>query len=158
MGDATVPHALAAFRMGAVIFIGTWCLHTHFDYRLVFLLLTVPQIVRWCGAEHGAIRAGARIALAALSLVLWSLAWRHGLERAIGSAVPGLMLDAALGWLLAATLLVGTVLSLPDWAVPRACRGAPLVDLPVVPAGAILSLPLDGGHRRPDRGFGAGSA
>lgn len=38
---------IAAFRMGGLIYIGTFLFDSNWDYRLAFLIFTIPQIVRW---------------------------------------------------------------------------------------------------------------
>ncbi len=38
---------LDAFWAGAGVYVATFCLFHSFDYRLVFLLLTIPQLLRW---------------------------------------------------------------------------------------------------------------
>lgn len=44
--------ALAAFETGASIYIGTYMLGNNFDYRLAFLLLTVPQLFVWSADQN----------------------------------------------------------------------------------------------------------
>ncbi|HEY3072010.1 MAG TPA: glycosyltransferase 87 family protein, partial [Candidatus Limnocylindrales bacterium] len=38
-----------AFTMGSLLFLGTFALSINFGYRLVLLLLTLPQLFRWIG-------------------------------------------------------------------------------------------------------------
>jgi hypothetical protein len=38
---------LAAFRMGASIYVGTFLLGNNWDYRLAFLIFVVPQLMKW---------------------------------------------------------------------------------------------------------------
>jgi hypothetical protein len=49
--EKTVPVAsernLAAFRMGASIYVGTFLLGNNWDYRLAFLILVIPQLIEW---------------------------------------------------------------------------------------------------------------
>lgn len=116
---ATDEHALAAFRVGAAVFLGTFCLGSNFDYRLLCLLLTVPQLVDWCTATRGRVRLAVRALTALVPLLLWSMTWRRALAARIGSEMPGLMLDEVLTWGLVAGLLVTLVLSLPGWLLPR---------------------------------------
>ncbi len=44
---ATNERNLAAFRMGASIYLGTFLLGNNFDYRLAFLVFVVPQLSQW---------------------------------------------------------------------------------------------------------------
>ena len=39
--------SLVGFHAGALIYLGTFAVANNFDYRLVFLLLTLPQLVEW---------------------------------------------------------------------------------------------------------------
>jgi hypothetical protein len=76
---------LTAFRMGAVIFVGVFATAVSFDYRLVFLLLTVPQILDWMPGRDlwGAIST---VAIVLLVLALWLIhgPWtRFGLDQLV---------------------------------------------------------------------------
>ena len=67
---ATGPAAqrdLDLFVAGAGVYVCSYALFRNFDYRLVFLLLTIPQLVRWA-AER---RPLAVLPLAALLATLW---------------------------------------------------------------------------------------
>jgi hypothetical protein len=39
--------SLVAFHLGSLLFLGTFATANNFDYRLVFLLLTLPKLFRW---------------------------------------------------------------------------------------------------------------
>ncbi len=115
---ATDGHALHAFRIGAGVFVGTFCLGSNFDYRLLCLLLAVPQVVRWCQTSRGPARGAACLAATLIPLLLWSMTWRKGFASVLGSQTPGLMLDELLTWTLLLLLLVALCLSLPGWLLP----------------------------------------
>jgi hypothetical protein len=55
------------FCAGAGIYVATFALVRSFDYRLVFLLLTIPQLVRWATAG----RALAAATLCGIFVTLW---------------------------------------------------------------------------------------
>src|SRR5207302_822458 len=55
------------FVAGSAIYVGTFALAQNFDYRLVFLLLTIPQLFRWTRTG----RATALIALVLVQATLW---------------------------------------------------------------------------------------
>jgi hypothetical protein len=61
------PRELDLFWAGAGIYVATFALGRSSDYRLVFLLLTIPQLVRWASAG----RALAITALCGVLLTLW---------------------------------------------------------------------------------------
>lgn len=58
---------LDLFVAGAGIYVLTYVLFRSYEYRLVFLLLALPQLLRWARAG----RALAQLSLAALLAVLW---------------------------------------------------------------------------------------
>lgn len=62
---------LVAFRAGVLVYGATFLLGSNWDYRLVFVLFTLPQLFAWSRGAHGALRAGAGVALAAVLAVLW---------------------------------------------------------------------------------------
>ena len=67
--DAGPPvAAVAGFRAGALIYVGTFLVGMSFDYRKCFLLLTLPQLFQWQRSAGGPLRAPARFALASLLL------------------------------------------------------------------------------------------
>lgn len=50
---ASEDRNLAAFRMGASVYLGTFLLGNNWDYRLAFLVLVVPQLSQWIWREKG---------------------------------------------------------------------------------------------------------
>ena len=66
-GDAASRRDLDLFWAGAGVYVGSFAVLRSFDYRLVFLLLTLPQLLRWAAAR----RAIAVVTLLALFGALW---------------------------------------------------------------------------------------
>jgi len=68
---------LAAFRMGASIYIGTFLLGNNWDYRLAFLILVLPQLLEWTGPTNpGRYRVMASLTLIAVFVACWHfVAW-----------------------------------------------------------------------------------
>lgn len=119
---------LAAFRAGAAVFLASFCIGTSFDYRLVFLLLALPQLAAWSEAGAGGLRRGARATVAAALLMLWSLTWRQGVAAITGLPGVGLILHEVVSWALWGLLAVLLILTMPDWLVPAPRRGRPFAD------------------------------
>lgn len=128
LGTSPSQHAHAAFLSGAGIYLGTFCLGRNFDYRLVFLALTVPQLVHWLRTTTGASRRLLGALLGVQQLVLWSLTWRQIGPAALVGGEHGLLLDEGLTWLCCLGLGTTFVLAMPDWALPRRFRDRPLLD------------------------------
>ena len=70
--ETTVGSAsLVALHVGALIYLGTFATANNFDYRLVFMLLTLPQLVEWvCTPEHR-LSWLASVTLVAIIVLLW---------------------------------------------------------------------------------------
>lgn len=62
---------IGAFRAGGSIFVGTFVLASNFDYRLVFLLLAIPQLSNWLSCKNCHIQKVARATLLAIFTSLW---------------------------------------------------------------------------------------
>jgi hypothetical protein len=98
------PNRLA-FCLGSLIFLGTFAVGNNFDYRLVFMLLTLPQLFDWTTEESGEPRGWlAGVTLAAVLALLW-----------IGALSEPLRLtDELVTW-----ATVGLLVSLLAASVPR---------------------------------------
>ena len=80
--------------MGALIYLGTFAVANNFDYRLVFLLLTLPQLVEWARMPAHRLSSLASATLVAIIVLLWvgSLSQRLDLWDELASwAVAGLL-------------------------------------------------------------------
>jgi glycosyl transferase family 87 len=63
---------LDLFWAGAFVYIGSYATARNFDYRLVFLLLTVPQLLHWARAGHRL----AFVTIGALLVTTWLDVWQ----------------------------------------------------------------------------------
>jgi hypothetical protein len=98
-----------AFRIGAAIFAGTFVLGTNHEYRLMFLVLAIPQLFAWARGRGltGVIAGGT---LAASLLRMWmsgsSAPWLPLGVRVIAGAAAEWTIFAGVVLLLASTLRV----------------------------------------------------
>lgn len=104
--------SLAAFRTGATIYCGTFVLGNHWDYRLVFLLFTIPFLADCARGSQGKI---ATVTLTAMLLSLWHVAIYLALKNIPGGSEASVLLDEVCNWVtfLCLSHLLG--LSLPIW-------------------------------------------
>lgn len=109
----TMQRRLDAFWVGATIYVGTFVLGNNWDYRLIFLLFTVPQLVAWIEAR-GPLAGVSAWALVAMIGALWLGSWLHRLP------FP-LPLDEVLNWLL--FVFFAAVLLRTSPALPAFLRG-----------------------------------
>ena len=99
----TMEGPLLAFYIGALIYLGTFVTTNNFDYRLVFLLLTLPQLTAWCRRPPDRLSSLATATLLTVLLALW-----------IGSLSRLLHLwDELVSWLLAGLLSAALVATFP---------------------------------------------
>lgn len=105
---------LAAFRMGASIYIGTFLLGNNWDYRLAFLVLVLPQLLEWA---RSSIKKHRTVALASLFGVLVSC-W-HFVVWYSASLVNMkdimFVFDEFFNWMLVAGFSYLFGASTPDW-------------------------------------------
>jgi hypothetical protein len=108
--DATAAtSALVAFHAGALIYLGTFATANNFDYRLVFLLLTLPQLVAWVRMPLHRLTTLSAATLTAVIALLW-----------VGSLSQWLNLwDELASWAVAALLAAGVAATLPRFATVR---------------------------------------
>jgi hypothetical protein len=129
---------LLAFRMGALVYVGTFVAGNSFDYRLVCLLLVLPGLLRWPAGDGGSARPTLpRVTLGVVVLMLW-----------IGALSEQLRLwDELVSWALAVLLVVLLARSVPPAATawrpggPRPGRArdpGPDIDQKGNPVGSVL--------------------
>jgi len=94
--DLPWERELFSFRLGAGIFLGTFGLGTHFNYRIIFLGFCLPLLFK-LRTQPGSIRVWATVAL---TLILVYAGWYW-----IGGPVPQLAeLEQGMAWAMVATL------------------------------------------------------
>jgi hypothetical protein len=106
---------LAAFRMGASIYIGTFLLGNNWDYRLAFLIFVVPQLLEWTRKSYP--RQYRMIAASVLFLVFASC-WHFVVWFAPGLASVKeflFVLDETMNWMLVAGFSYLLCASMPGW-------------------------------------------
>ena len=107
-----------AFRLGAGIYIGTFLLGNNWDYRLVFLLFTFPQLWAWCLTSIKPLRVGARLGLVVAAISLWSWFIEPIFGILANGAAAWVWIDEIANWLLFGTLSYLVITTLPEW-IPR---------------------------------------
>jgi Glycosyltransferase family 87 len=110
----TSEGTLLAFHMGVLIYLGTFATRKNGDYRLVFLLLTLPLLLAWASSRSQGPRR--RVARAGLGAVLAAL-WLGALSPYVGPA------DELASWALAVLFVALLAATVPP--LGRRRRGAP---------------------------------
>ncbi|MBN3924662.1 hypothetical protein [Nostoc sp. NMS4] len=103
-----------AFRVGAGIYIGTFLFGHNWDYRLMFLIFTIPQIVTWIKQKNSRYFLAASFTLPTIILSFWYLI----LARIINYYLTfnlGLIIDEFFNWVVFSGLVYLFLASLPNW-------------------------------------------
>ncbi|HUL51881.1 MAG TPA: hypothetical protein VLT83_00595 [Opitutaceae bacterium] len=106
---------LSAFRVGAACYVGTFILENNFDYRLVFLIFAIPQLLAWAGGAQGGLTRVARLALTAIYVSLWSMVIDRLVTALPGGAWLSFLVSEAAKWTVFGTLLYLFAVSAPEW-------------------------------------------
>lgn len=102
--------SLLALHLGSLVYLGTFAVGNNFDYRLVFLLLTLPQLTEWARTPAQNLSPLASSALVAILVMLW-----------IGSLSEQLFLwDEVASWIVAGLLAAICAGTLPSIGAIRA--------------------------------------
>ena len=108
---------LAAFRMGASIYVGTFLLGNNWDYRLAFLVLVIPQLVEWLSAGNKKYKRLTYAVMALLMLTCWHFVL--GIDLPIIPLKDRVnrivIVDEVINWMLLPGLTYLLAASLPDW-------------------------------------------
>ena len=101
-----------SFRVGAATYIGTFLIGGNWDYRLMFLLFVIPQLVCWTQLARKSIKHVAVATLSCVMISLWSklAAGPHGHSPHI-SFLFGQFSE----WLVFFGLIFLFICSLPSW-------------------------------------------
>ncbi|MGE5375251.1 MAG: glycosyltransferase 87 family protein [Bacteroidota bacterium] len=118
--EALTERNLAAFRMGASIYVGTFLLGNNWDYRLAFLVLVVPQLVEWIRCSKRGTRLISWLGLILVLLSSWhfriSAVSLVALLRSVeDSRKFWFILDEIFNWLLFASLAYLLIASMTGW-------------------------------------------
>lgn len=95
---------IEAFRIGSSIYIGTFLIGNNWDYRLIFLLFTIPQILAWLKTQ---VQFESISGLALMAIILTT--WLSNISDEV------YYLDELLNWLLFLFFAYSTILTLPNW-------------------------------------------
>lgn len=99
---------LFAFRMGALIFLGTFGLGNNWDYRLVFLALTIPQLILWYKSNNLNRQFLISVIVSIVLLMNWMMVSYEHTDR-------NLLLNELLTWYLVGCLVYLYTRALPSW-------------------------------------------
>ena len=103
------------FRAGSAIYIGTFIIGHSFDYRMIFLLLTLPQLLSWSSSKPPLISAISKITIVSILISLWhqyTFVYVRSIPK-VGGYIE-LLVDDASDWTAFAGLCILFIASLPQ--------------------------------------------
>lgn len=106
---------ISSLRIGVGIYFGTFLAGQNWDYRLIFLLFVLPQLLEWKSSRHGG-----RIPVITIVLILLAM-WSEVVVRWIQPAVLQDLTAIAgemVNWALFGVLSFILVNTLPNWIRP----------------------------------------
>ncbi len=95
---------LDAFRVGSCVYLGTFLSTIVFDYKLIFLIFTIPQLLCWIKHDR---RQGPSASAALVGIVAMFYA---------GPFLYKWLVDEMINWGVAAYLVYALLITLPAWA------------------------------------------
>ncbi|HEY1172253.1 MAG TPA: glycosyltransferase family 87 protein [Verrucomicrobiae bacterium] len=111
---ADAPLNLDAFRAGSAIYVGTFFLGNNWDYRLSFLILTLPQLVAWT-RHPGHIALLSKLTLAAILLSFWHMFIVKLFRQVPDGYLIAFTFDELCNWFAFFTLAYFLAWSAPSW-------------------------------------------
>ncbi len=96
-----------SFRIGASIYLGSYLIGNNWDYRLIFLLFTIPQLLAWIKSKNQ-ISILSMSALIGISLTVW-------LGRGSFKFIKVYYFGELINWLLFLFFVYTLILTLPKW-------------------------------------------
>lgn len=122
---------LDSFRVGSAIYIGTFLLGNNFDYRLMFLIFVIPQLIFWSERPIDRVTVISKIVLLNIYISLWYLMIFKIMifvpyGNSAGYVFAGYVLDEMSNWIVFSGLVYLFFLSLPTWAMKFAQNLSPL--------------------------------
>lgn len=108
---------LDSFRVGASIYIGTFLLGNNWDYRLMFLIFVIPQLILWAERPVNRFTVASRLVLVSIYASLWYLVISKLIKRLPYGDYGSYMLDETFNWIAFSGLTYLLFSSLPAWVM-----------------------------------------
>lgn len=112
--------AFLGFQAGASVYVFTWLIASNFDYRLIFLILALPQVLLWLKDGEFSPRMH-RAAVVAMIGSTWLGFFLLGVFHSAINVFVNLSIDQFLEWYLFLYLTCMLLVTAPPWL--RSCVG-----------------------------------
>lgn len=130
------PEHISSFRIGAGIYIGTFLMGYNWEYRLIFIIFSLPQILGWLKVKNS-IRFFSFAALISIILICWVDFWKKPFVHF--PSIVYLIRDS-LAWLLFVSFTFMLFKTLPEWAKLYTLRNKLWEDFEIRSKDLLLSI------------------
>ncbi len=107
------------FRAGSCIYIGTFLLGNNWDYRLMFLIFVIPQLLEWFNHKEKRVRKISKITIFSVYISLWHFLIKVVIKRLPYGDFLRNSLDEMFNYIVFFGLTYLFFLSLPRWIYLR---------------------------------------
>jgi hypothetical protein len=98
--DGQITLTEAGFLTGVSIYLGTFLIGSNFDYRLIFLLFTLPMLIELANHHTSKISLISKISLVLILISQWHVFISDKMFLLLGRSFPALIVDEIANWLL----------------------------------------------------------
>jgi hypothetical protein len=106
-----------SFRIGSIIYLMTFLVGINWDYRLIFLLFTIPQLTIWIRCDFFLVKSSSLVSMISLLLTMWFLNIKMFFNKEIFGFDDIWFVDEISNWILFLSLLFLFIVSLPNWII-----------------------------------------
>lgn len=106
-----------SFRIGSIIYLMTFLVGINWDYRLIFLLFTIPQLAIWLRCDSFLVKSSSLISMISLLLTMWFLNIKMIFNKELFVFDEIWLVDEISNWILFLSLLFLFIASLPKWLI-----------------------------------------
>lgn len=111
---------LDAFRTGSAIYLGTFMLGNNFNYRLIFLIFTIPELIFWAKCSSRDIRLIIYCTLTSLFVLMWFILLDKVINIFPYATYTGIAVNGISSWLVFIGLMYLLFWSMPVWVKTHA--------------------------------------
>jgi len=104
-----------SFVAGTSIFLGTFLFGISYDYKLIFLILTLPQLIFWSKSTNQLLSGISKLTIFSILVSMWYLLIAHYLRLQPNGIYFSFALKYTCNWILFAGLLYLFLWSMPTW-------------------------------------------
>ena len=106
---------LDSFRAGTAIYLGTFFLGNNYDYRLIFLIFAIPQLVQWIKYPVKNIAVSSKVILTFIFFSLWYLIIADFIRSLPNGIYYSFALKHFSHWIVFSGLFYLFFWSMPEW-------------------------------------------